>query len=712
MTPLTSTPTPSAPPPSPSAPRKSPPPALPKPPEWAIERLIKFIGRAPAFLGKLLDRAAKVPVAGRIVRFFSSVWLGILFLVLIALYIAIGSGFPDLRAAFEMTDLQFFDWWPMRILLSLLAIVLITVTLRRIPFTLFKLGSWTVHIGILTLIGGCVWYFSHKQEGSVRIYLNKSVDYCYDVTERALYAFPMRADGTFDTEHPTITPLPNLPIYNEHLADDGNPVDITLPAGVLPNSADSIHITGYYPYAELHFADDVREARSDETGEGPAIAVAFTTDHDSMNAQWLIAGSPARRVIEGNLPFSVEYLDRPSPERVRDLQASFTGPIGMLVRIPKLNIERVYAAAPGTPIAVEGSNYTLTPGEIGEMPMASKGYEDATSTELTVNVSRKDGDKTFEYQRMCLSRYPERSPDFISENGKMARKQDGVDPDIQLVFLDAQKTEAWIVQYDAGGTGGGAGALSLIVRTPDGHSTTQPLADKPVALPVKEVPGLQVQVMDRKKNVVPLMLPAIIPPEERPRGQTVMEILQFSMIDLDVSSGAGAGGTQSHVYVPFSPYAEIGNPPVGEKPAVVETENGKVGLLLATMRRQLPSRLTLDDFKAVKYPGAVHRYEDYVSTISALDAGAGAAHPLVARLNNPAADHGLYYFQAAWDGDDNAPAEKRFSVIGVSNRPGITVMLVGAILIVAGIGFAFYIKPMLLKAKKDSLAAWSAARKV
>ena len=42
--------------------------------------------------------------------------------------------------------------------------------------TLFKMGSWTVHIGILTLITGCVWYFSQKHEGSVRIYLKKTVN--------------------------------------------------------------------------------------------------------------------------------------------------------------------------------------------------------------------------------------------------------------------------------------------------------------------------------------------------------------------------------------------------------------------------------------------------------------------------------------------------------------------------------------------------------
>lgn len=677
----------------------TPPPLPGLPPEWAIERFIKAIGRGPKAVGKMLDAAAKVPVLGDGVRFFSSVWVGISLLISIAAYVAIGSGFPGLREAFEITDLQFFDAWPMRILLALLALDLSVVTLRRIPLTLFKLGSWTVHIGILTLISGCVWYFSHKEEGSVRIYLNHSVNYCYDVTERALFAYPMNADGSFDTEHPVITPLPTLPIYAEHLAENGNGVDLTLGPGALPDKNATVHITGYYPAALLRYAG-ARPAENGETGQGPAIDVVLSTDSDTFGEHWLMANSPAQRVLDLNFPFSLEYLYHPTAKRVKDLQASFDGPMGITVRIPKLGIERTYAVAAGTPIAVEGSNYTITPDDAGEMPMASKGYEDAVSSYLRVDVSRKDGDKTFNYQRMCLSRYPERSPDFIEENGKMARKQDGVDPDIEIIYHDAQQTHGWIVEDESGG-------LSLIVRTPDGQSTTVALGDKGAALPVHEVPGLVVKVSQRLKSAVAVMEPAIIPPEERPLGQTVMEILQFSMIDLDVSE---AGATQTHEYVPFSPYAEVGDRPNGQPPTVVETAQGKVGLLLATVRRPLPSTLTLTKFEPVKYPGALHSYEDYVSTIAAKDPGEAGTHTLVTRLNNPAADHGLYYFQAAWDGDDNAPAAKRFSVIGVANRPGVPVMVIGAALIVLGIGYAFYVKPLLLKAKKEQLVAWNARR--
>jgi hypothetical protein len=62
------------------------------PPEWAVETLVKGIGRVPAAAGRALDRLSRVPRIGRVVRLFSSVWLGIGILATIGGYIAVGSG--------------------------------------------------------------------------------------------------------------------------------------------------------------------------------------------------------------------------------------------------------------------------------------------------------------------------------------------------------------------------------------------------------------------------------------------------------------------------------------------------------------------------------------------------------------------------------------------------------------------------------------------
>ena len=158
--------------------------------------------------------------------------------------------------------------------------------------------------------------------------------------------------------------------------------------------------------------------------------------------------------------------------------------------------------------------------------------------------------------------------------------------------------------------------------------------------------------------------------------------------------------------MPFVQFAQIGEPPLGREPTVIDVPGvGKIGLLLSTTRRELPVNVKLTDFHAIKYRGAMNSYEDFVSSIQFTDKKSGRVQAATARLNEPAANGGIYYFQSGWGGENVAPG-KQFSILGVGNRPGLHVMTLGAILIVIGIGYSFYVKPVLLKAKKESLAVW------
>lgn len=666
----------------------------PPPPEWAIERLIKTIGKAPATVGKGLDHLAKLPIIGPIIRLFSSVIFGLVILGLIGTYIAVGSGFAGLRAKMEMTDLEFFDAWPMQLLLLLLVLDLSIVTLRRIPMTLFKMGSWTVHIGILTMITGCVWYFSCKEEGSVRIYLNQTVDHCYDVTERALYAFPMKADGTFDTANPRISRMPGMPIYFEHIAEQGNPLDYAMP-NILGDNAKNISakVVGYYPSAVM-----------------PRGVSIVLMNGQSISPEQRLLNSPAERILDADeAPFGIEYLRNPTPEQKKDLLASFEGKLGLVVRVPGQNIERIYPAEINKPITVEGTPYTLVPKEVGAIPMISKGYEGAFSSMLTVAVTRKDAQGTFEFERQSIFRFPERSPDWVMENGQKKRKQGGVDANIDIRFIDGTRPQIWVVEESAGAAS--KPIISIYYRE-NGKAVQAQTKDDLATIPLTQLPTLKLHAEAGGK-------PQIIPPTQRPRGQTAMDAMQLSIIELELTGPNG--WKQGEVYIPFSPFATVGteqdqdNPdeqPVGKPPAVVDVPGvGKVGLLMATTKRPLPADVTLTKFEPVHYPGAQKFYADYLSTIDVKNKSTGQQHTLVAQLNGPAADQGLYYFQSGWDGDDHAPPEKRYTVLGVGNRPGIWVMTTGALLIIAGIGFAFYVKPILLKKKKAQLAAWAASNK-
>ena len=90
-------------------------------------------------------------VAFTLLDLFTTVWLGITTLSLLFIYSSIGSsGVPvsifiweptawvNLREmrGFEMTEFEWFHWWPFKWLIALLCLNMTIVTIRRIPLTL------------------------------------------------------------------------------------------------------------------------------------------------------------------------------------------------------------------------------------------------------------------------------------------------------------------------------------------------------------------------------------------------------------------------------------------------------------------------------------------------------------------------------------------------------------------------------------------------
>jgi hypothetical protein len=126
----------------------------------------------------------------RVLDFFSSITLGITLLALLFIYSGIGSaGLPLGPGAlqypfilrgdawvsvrempfFEMTEFEWFHWWPFDLLILLLCVNLVVTTIRRIPFTVINLGVWMIHAGIVILCIGSVIYFGTKIEGDAPV---------------------------------------------------------------------------------------------------------------------------------------------------------------------------------------------------------------------------------------------------------------------------------------------------------------------------------------------------------------------------------------------------------------------------------------------------------------------------------------------------------------------------------------------------------------
>lgn len=101
------------------------------------------------------------------VRFLASFEFGVANLILILIYASLASAIPQLRGALEMTEMEIFRHWIFAGLIGLMTLSVVLATLTRVAFRWVNAGTFTVHAGMLLLVGGAVWYFGTKVEGDV-----------------------------------------------------------------------------------------------------------------------------------------------------------------------------------------------------------------------------------------------------------------------------------------------------------------------------------------------------------------------------------------------------------------------------------------------------------------------------------------------------------------------------------------------------------------
>ncbi len=662
-------------------------PAAPQP--WLLERLIATIGKVPASIGRFLDRRAQGHGPLRyVVRFFSSVILGLVWLGLTAVYIGLGSGLPQLRAYFDVTTMEFFDAWPMIILMLLLILTLAVVTLRRIPLNIFKLGVWMVHTGIITLIIGCFFYFGMKREGMTRIFLHQKVHTFYDNTDRALYVQSRNSSGT---QAHVMIPLKSLPIFDQRSPRHGNPLNIPIPSSQLASINPALRhvklkVIGYYPYAVLREVPMPRKIAV--APRRPAVLFNLSISGHS-GGRWLVATSPANRVLDTHSPFGVEYLYLPATRRLRDISTAFHGSQALIVNIPADHFRRVYVIHRNVPIVIKSAGYTITPRDPIDMPMLSKGYQGAQSQGYMLAITKKRKTGIFKFERVALFRYPTRTPDFIFVHGQRKLVPGRVDHHIHIRYEDARHSQFWIVERPTG-------KFTLIHRHHTGSVTVHAMMlGKPAPVVIDGIHlGFSIlRTADARYR--PYTIPAT---DRQPKIEDTMNraVLQLSVAD---------GNWQNrHIFAPFEQFGLTGDLPPTK---VVVPNAGTLALSFSQMARPLPVALTLLSCREVFYHGGKNFPEDFISKVRMTNLKTGRSHIATIHLNHPQRAMGLSFFQARFGRKANG---EPFTVLGVGNTHGFYAMLAGVMLIVSGIGYAFYVKPVLLNMKKRQLAAYAARR--
>lgn len=571
----------------------------------------------------------------------------------------------------EMSELEFYSWWPLRVVLLLFVLNMVTATVRRIEFTFPNLGVLTVHTGIVVIALGSMYYKGLKQEGDTLLMagepgpdgamtVGRPQDGFYDNTRVVLWA--KQADRW--EQRPIRTPRYNdynlsagggvsavdaIGRGNPPGADGGRTLDRPIEPVLRPGSKSlidpdiSLRMVGYASYAEPRMVWTRAEGRA--AGSAPVrfadlVVSGRATGGEERSAPfYFVPDSPAERLGETEV-FGLEYTRGMPAQRAADLAEEL--PAGarhaLVVGVPaargKPAFRGVFAAEPGKEIAVGDTGYTISVKELAQQPpfpIITEGYRDATSSVAIVRITPPAaagvpaGAAPGAYDRWVYHRFPEISQDLLDElNERGMPKRRDADPAIRVSYIDASKLQAYLDEQPDG-------TVRAIIRTPGGPARVETVQPRGTISDV--MPGLHIRLGDRWDHAVRAERPVVTPVEDRENEDIGTH--NKAMLAVEVSVG---DSWKEVVWLPFTKYlaADLGTERTIEIPG-----GRKLSLAFGRLRYTLPGFfIQLADFQMVAYD---HRGSprDYQSLIRVVPDHRGGGEPAfkayehITKLNAP-----------------------------------------------------------------------------
>ncbi|GIW74860.1 MAG: hypothetical protein KatS3mg103_1382 [Phycisphaerales bacterium] len=662
---------------------------------------------------------------------------------------------------FEMTEAEFYAWWPLRLVLILFVLTMIVSTVRRIAFTLENLGVLMVHTGIIILGLGSLYYGAMKVEGDVLLLAGQpgrdglptegpAQRGFYDRTQVALWINQGRG---WDQRL-----LQGVPRYNAANLNAGLDESALQAVGVLGDLQDlqardrldlpvppspggvsdadvSYRVVGYAPYAQPQ-QDWVRD--QPQPGR-PATALRFVELYSRVPIEgraaddgrpvfrfFFVPSRPRLRLAQMPL-LAIEY--RMSMDEQAWQEATAPVPAGaehaLVVTLPGEDVPRVLAVREGQRLEV-GSLTLEVQQLLPEPPFAiiTEGYENASSSVAIVRITDGQQSRT----RWIYSRFPEISQDLFEGQQADGRpqRQPADESIVRIRYLDLTAVH---VLFDERPDG----LARVAVREPG--RGVRVLEGVGQGQPVTLLEAIDLVRSGGWPHARQVLRPVPVPKAEQD-GQLV-GTHERAMLAVEVR----VGDWSQVVWLPFIKYLNVGQQEARE----LELPDGRrVRLAFGRARRALPGfQLRLVDFEMVAYDhrGAPRDYrsivrveptspqrqfEPYVGTTQ-LNAPlrapfvwsegrswlANAAGYVVSRLDPTQ----FKLAQAGWDAQGwqrtQAMADQglipepyaQFSILLVANNPGIHVIALGGVLMALGTPWAFYVKPWMVRRRSARLAA-------
>lgn len=670
-------------------------------------------------------------------RWLNSVVLGIVLMILVALYIAIGSGMPEVREAFEMNEMQFFNAWPLKALMALLVVNLIVVTWMRIPFTPPRWGVWCVHAGIIVLVFGTALYYRHKVEGLTIIPVKRTVQHFYDAGERSLY---LKVSG----QPIAWVPMPDLPRFKSYppnsaeakkmagsdlvgidravFVDVAEKQYIERPLAQMLGVGDpvKIDVVGYYPYAQVSsdYTDDPEGDFSGVllTARDPHDAGGHHAhdghdhsghDHaaDASRQMWVVSKGESQTLL-GDA--EIEFRER-SADEVNTLAAiakSAGGAASHQIAVKIGGFQQNLPVDVGQSYPLGETGYTITVERFDPAwPMFGTGE---IVKALTLHVKSAAPAPVQEFRRMILAGRDVQTDFKLDPNGPPmgTRQKEPLDRNLVLGYTFA----------DASG-----------LRPQQGRQKHTLIATETGRLfdfVAKGSGAIDVVDLGRGGDIQVLMGGSSLPlhVDLHPRLRMVQSVTEVPSAKRSTSEGQSgrpqvlvvkisAGEWSQQIPVAFSPWAMETASQWDGTPVHVPGAKAPLLMQLGNSWLQMPAKLTLERFDLVPYAGGVGAsgmMRDFKSTLTVEDPVTGVKTTEVAHMNNPVyfAGGDWLFYQAAWD-----PNGQNWTVIGVGTRPAVRIMIIGCIMITVGVLYAFYVKPIVIRRMKARALAEAAAKK-
>jgi len=532
-------------------------------------------------------------------------------------------------------------------------------------------------------------------------------------------------------------PILGLPLYNDSIASRDDvftaqgdvappvaPPNVAVPAVDPRDPASDVtfHVTSYLRYAMLR-----SQLLPGGPGDplNPAVWITVSLNDERQRDYRLLAfDSAQRRADDGLIAFrwvqSAEelaaLLDQPTLEF--EIPAS-----GVTVR---RTISDLAAANPNAEFeAIEGTPYSFRVRTIEDaIPLGS-----GTAALAIIELKGPKGEFrrwVFDDSRLTRDVAEDESPDAHSASTLI---DDGI---VVRYMPGAGRAVLTVV---AGPTDEELGVIFAASNRPPRHISLE--RGKPADLGN----GLTVTLTDFFPRAVAQSKPYVVPREQRMRDAGEF----FSQIKLEVEGGGSPGSARFSGGIPWLTFHRYAFESAGQTlrrhiyaPSLVTLADGRqFELMFSRQRLPLPRPMALESFELATHLGGftgesltIRNYTSRVRFLEdkAIDAGAGGTAgtsalpwgpPLELSVNDPIQLDGWWFFQAQWDPPDEArggqPASAglNYTVLGVGNRRGVYTQLIGCCIAVAGMIYAFYVKPFIKRRRQlavEAMVASMAAR--